>query len=163
MATKKRIPPRPIPKPPIKPSQRKDGKAGPKPGTGGFGRAEDQIIRAGSSVVNTAGSAVRGVAGAVGKVGNTAGKAVNAAGKIATGNIGKGFAPGTLMGPAAKKRPERGPGGSKPQGGRLAKVETKRDPSQAMQPRGDKRKKPTPRPVRGPGRGPSKPKLPNAY
>ena len=154
--------PRP-PKPPVptKPTgPRKDSKPRPKPGSGGFGRAEDQVIRAASSYINTAGSAVRSVAGAVGKVGNTAGKAVSTASKIATGNIGKGFAPGTLMGPAAKKRPERGPGGSKPQGGRLAKVETKRDPKEAMQPRGDKRKKPTPRPVRGGG---SKPKLPRAY
>lgn len=161
MAAKKRVPPRPTPpapKPPLKPSQRKGSKAGPKPSSGGFGRPEDQIIRAGSSVVNTAGSAVRGVAGAVGKAANTAGK-------IATGNIGKGFASGTLMGPATKKRPERGPGGSRPQGGRIAKVEPKRDPKESMQPRSGKRKPPTkPRPERGPGRsGRSKPELPKTY
>ena len=75
----------------------------------------------------------------------TAGKAANTAGKIAIGNIGKGFAPGTLMGPAKTKRPVRGPGGTPP------KPRPVRGPGRPM------------RPVRGPGRGPSKPKLPKAY
>ena len=148
MATKKRIPPRPTPpapKPPLKPSQRKDGKAGPKSGSGGFGRAEDQVIRAASAYINTAGSAVRTVAGAAGKVASTAGK-------VATGNIGKGFAPGTLMGPAKTKRPIRGSGASSSRpgldGGKTSKDYPKREPRESMQPRGGKRK---PAPKKNPG------------
>ncbi len=154
MAAKKRVPPRPIPKPPVKPSgPRKDGKAGPKPKSGGFGRPEDQLIKAASAYINTAGSGVRTVVGAASGLAGLAGKIVNSV------TSGGGAPAGSFASskPAPAKRPVRGPGGSRPQGGRLAKVESKRDPREAMQPRGDKRKKPTPRPVRCGG---SKPKLP---
>jgi hypothetical protein len=156
MAAKKRIPPRPTPpapKPPLKPSQRKDGKVGPKPGSGGFGRAEDQITRAIGSSINTAGKGIRSVATGVDKAVSGIGKAISSA--YSNGGAPAGSFASSKPTPA--KRPVRGPGGSRPQGGRLAKVESKRDPREAMQPRGDKRKKPTPRPVRGGG---SKPKLP---
>ena len=160
MATKKRIPPRPTPpapKPPLKPSQRKDGKAGPKPGSGGFGRAEDQLIRAASSYINTVGGGVRTVAGAASGLAGLAGKIV--------GSATSGGGPGAGSFASSKPAPKKNPGSpqdaaERAKGGKLAKVVPASEPSGRFEPRGDKRKKPTPRPVRGGG---SKPKLPRAY
>jgi hypothetical protein len=183
MATKKRIPPRPIPKPPIKPtSPRKDGKATPKPKSGGFGRAEDQVIKATSAYINTAGKGIRSVAtGAnkvasgvakdagkvasiygrnVGKVasayGKNVGKVASGIGKVASSVLGGGGPP---AGSFASSKPA--PKKPKPtvQGGKLAKVQPKREPSGAYESRSGKRKPPTKRsPERGRGVAPRLPR-----
>jgi hypothetical protein len=109
MATKKRpVPPKPSPKPkPVSPKPK------PKPNSGGFGRLEDQIVKAAADYINTAGTGIRGAATGVDKLVVGIGKAISSA-------FSGGAAPGTFMGPAPKPKPKPKPNNSTPiQGGYL--------------------------------------------
>ena len=139
MAAKKRVPPRPIPlpKPPLKPSQRKSSTGGSNSGSGGFGKVEDQLIKAASAYINTVGGGIRGIVGVIGG-------ALSGGGPVA----------GSFMGPApSKSKPSTPPSGNwvggkwipptKPStgpisGGKIAKVEY--ELPESFKPRSGKRR-----------------------